>query len=190
MNLPFTLTGEPPWLIVEFEAAQDTLGWSLTAPGFVAARRIAWLEVRNADLTPDLDPVAWVHAKLAARGLEGALAFLTSRDIRRRHIAQTRVGETTASCVATVGLSNGAHVGQRARGGVGTINIFAHVSAPLSVGGFIEALSIVAEARTAAIIATAPFATARLSPAPAPIASSSPRREGNRWPPMQAFIRK
>lgn len=157
MNLPFTLACEPPFLIVTFDAAQDTLGWSLTAPGFVASRRIVWLEVRNADLTPEVDPIALLHEKLSARGLDDALAFLTSRDIRRFHVAQAEVGEVTASCVATIGLSNGEHVAGRGQGrhAFGTINVFAHVSKPSSVSAFVEAVSIVAEARTAAIIATA-----------------------------------
>jgi adenosylcobinamide amidohydrolase len=157
MNLPFALTSDPPFLIVEFELAQRSLGWSPTAPGFVEARRIAWLEVCNADLTPEVDPIAVLREKFSARGLGDALAFMTSRDIRRFHVAQSTVGEATVTSVATVGLSNGEHVGKRARhgGSVGTINVFAHVSKPLSVSAFVEAISIVAEARTAAIIATA-----------------------------------
>ena len=166
MSLPFLLTSEPPFLIVDFDAPQSTLGWSLTAPGFVAARQVAWLEVCNADLTPEVDPIALLRAKFSARGLEGALAFMTSRDIKRFHVSQSTVGEATVTSVATVGLSNGENVGKQAGAshGVGTINIFAHVSKPLSVAAFVEAVSIVAEARTAAIIATAglragPFVT-------------------------------
>ena len=156
MNLPFTLTCEPPFLIVAFAAAQDTLGWSLTAPGFVEARTIAWLEVRNADLTPEVDPITHIREKFTAKGLGDGLGFLTSRDIRRHHLSQSTVGDATATVVATVGLSNGEHVGRPAgRGhGVGTINVLAHVSRPLSVAAFVEAISIVAEARTAAVLAT------------------------------------
>jgi adenosylcobinamide amidohydrolase len=156
-NLPFTLTCEPPLLIVAFGEFQSTLGWSLTAPGFVEARQIAWLEVCNADLTPEVDPLALLRDRFAAKDLGDALAFLTSRDIRRFHVTQSTVGETVATCVATVGLSNGEHVGKRAGAchAVGTVNIFAHISKPLGVSAFVEAISIAAEARTAAIITTA-----------------------------------
>jgi adenosylcobinamide amidohydrolase len=157
MRPPFTLACEPPFLVLRFEAPQTTLGWSITKPGFAKAAEIVWLEVRNEDLACDVDPVALLKESLRARGLEEAVAFMTSRDIRRHHFAQGRAGETTANCVATVGLGNGVRIGarrERAPERVGTINIFVHVSKPLAAGAFVEAVSIATEARTAAILAT------------------------------------
>jgi adenosylcobinamide amidohydrolase len=162
MILPFTLACEPPFLIVEFDATQKTLGWSVTRPGFAAARQIAWLEVRNEDLPRNVDPLLLLRKKLHARDLDEAVAFMTSRDIRQYRVAQSRVGDVTATCVATVGLSNGEHVGkrrQRAVEAVGTINAFVHVSKPLTVGAFVESISIATEARTAAIVATGDLRT-------------------------------
>jgi len=157
MMLPFTLACEPPFLVVQFGATQNTLGWSLTRPGFAATRQIAWLEVRNEDLPRDVDPVSLLKANLRERDLDEAVAFMTSRDIRRYHVAQSRVGDVTATAVATVGLSNGEHVGrrrERAAEAVGTINALVHVSKPLTAGAFVESISIASEARTAAILAT------------------------------------
>jgi adenosylcobinamide amidohydrolase len=164
MILPFTLACEPPFLIVEFDTIQNTLGWSVARPGFAPTRRIAWLEVRNQDLARDVDPLALLRENLHARGFDEAVAFMTSRDIRRFHVAQSRAGDATATCVATVGLSNGEQVGKRRRRAaeaVGTINTFVHVSKPLTVGAFVESISIAAEARTAAILATADLRTDR-----------------------------
>jgi adenosylcobinamide amidohydrolase len=162
MRLPFTLACEPPFLILQFGARQNTLSWSITRPGFAAARQIVWLEVRNKDLPHDVDPISLLRENLHARDLDEAVAFMTSRDIRRFHVAQSRVGEATATCVATVGLSNGEHVGKRrgeAAERVGTINAFVHVSKPLTAGAFVESISIASEARTAAILATGELRT-------------------------------
>lgn len=157
MPLPFTLVCEPPFLILRFDAPQRTLGWSVTRPGFAAARAVAWLEVRNEDLTPDVDPIALLNESLRARDLDDAVAFMTSRDIRRHHVAQMRVGDAAATCVATVGLGNGVRVGERRERAVetvGTINVLVHVSRPLTAGAFVETISIATEARTAALLAT------------------------------------
>jgi len=145
---------EQPWLIVRLPARCMTLGWSLARPGFVETSTIAWLEVRNADLTPDVDPLALLHNRLTARGLDDAVAFMTARDVRRHHVAQRRAEQVEACCVATVGLANGEAVGSRRvfEALPSTINTLVHVSRPLTQAAFIEALSIVAQARTAAIL--------------------------------------
>lgn len=157
MRLPFRLDLEPPFLIVRFQEAQSMLGWSITKPGFSSAREVVWLEVRDDDLALDVDPVAFLKGRLSSRRLTEAAAFMTSREIRHHHLAQSRVGSITVTCVTTVGLSNGARIGYRPRENLsqlGTINTFVHVSRPLSAGAFVEAVSIATEARTAAIMET------------------------------------
>lgn len=147
---------DQPFLIVRLPSVCMTLGWSLSRPGFVEASTIAWLEVRNADLTPDVDPLALLNRKLEQRGLRDAVAFMTSRDVRRHHVAQRHVETVSASCIATIGLANGETVGARRKHVIypGTINTLVHVSQPLSQAAFIEAVSIAAQARTAAILDT------------------------------------
>lgn len=157
MTLPFTLDCEPPFLILRFAERQETLGWSISSPGFAVCDNVVWLEVHDADLAAEVDPRDMLKRRLSAKSLDGALAFLTARHIRRHHVAQSRVGEILATCVTTVGLSNGERVGTRRHSGVrkvGTINTLVHLSCPLSVGAFVEAVSIVAQARTAALIET------------------------------------
>ena len=110
--------------------------------------------MRNRDLGPDVDPRAFLRQKLADLGLPDALALMTSRDIRRWRLRTTNVEGVEAACLTTVGLSNAERVGKRrsVRAIAGTINTLAHVSCALSDGALVEALSIVAEARTAAIL--------------------------------------
>lgn len=131
------------------------LSWSITRPGFQVARRVAWREVRNADLPPSEDPATSIARLMADAGLADAVTLVTSRDIRRYHLAQSTIEGETASCLATVGLSNGERVGQRCSEPVwlpGTINVLLHVSRPLSEAALVETVSIVTEARTAAVL--------------------------------------
>ena len=152
--MPFTLDCAPPFLTLRFAEPQRTLGWSLLHPGFAVARDVVWVEVRNRDLGPSVDPLAFLAARRAEAGLPDALAFMTSRDISRHHRAERTVEGIVATCVTTVGLANAERVGARKLRAphAGTINTLVHVSVPLTDGALVEALSIVAEARTAAIV--------------------------------------
>lgn len=144
-----------PWLEFELGDPMQVLSWAINRPGFVTARRIVWREVRNADLPPDMDVQGWFDSELAAHDLTDAVAFLTSRDVSFHHQHTSRAGDITAQCVATVGLSNAERVGQRVdRSGMdwGTINVAVRLSCGLSQAALIEALSIAAQARTAAVM--------------------------------------
>lgn len=145
---------ERPWLIADLGAPRRVLSWSLNRPGFSEARRIAWREVRNADLSPELDASAWLAAELARARLDDAVCLLTSRDIGASVRAEAVVEGERAEALATVGLGNAERVGSRAieRYAPGTINIAISASAPLSDGAMIEALSLVVEARTLALL--------------------------------------
>lgn len=144
-----------PWLEFDLGQEMQVLSWAVHRPGLVRARRIVWREVRDADLTPDLDAHDWLQAELAARNSVEAVAFLTSRDVGSFTHAVATVGATEAQAVATVGLSNAERVGHRtAPEGEhwGTINIALRLNRRLAEAALIEAMSIAVEARTAAII--------------------------------------
>ncbi len=156
MNDP-VLTLTRPWLAMDLPQEAQVLSWALNRPGFVQAQRILWREVRNADLTPDLDVGEWLNQELAMRHDQQAVTLLTSRDIRAYETAAATVGDYRAYCVATVGLSNAERIGTRLdRSGHdwGTINIAVHVQggAGLSQAGLIETLSIATQARTSAVM--------------------------------------
>lgn len=152
------LSFEPPWLIADLGAPHRTLGWALNRPGFARASRVVWREVRDAELTPELDVARWLAAELDRRGLSEACAMVTSRDLARHVLRSAEVAGARADCVATVGLSNGERVGARTKvssAGWGTINVALRISTPLGDGAMVEALSIAAEARTAAVMEAA-----------------------------------
>ncbi|WP_421996069.1 adenosylcobinamide amidohydrolase [Reyranella sp.] len=151
---PFAVHCAPPFLAVRFAEPQRTLGWSLLHPGFATITDIVWVEVRNADLGPSVDPQAFLRMRLRAAGRPEALGLMTSRDIRRHHLQSRRVDGIAAACLTTVGLANGERVGSRRSPGphAGTINTLLHVATPLDDGALVEALSIAAQARTAALV--------------------------------------
>lgn len=144
-----------PWLEFDFGGEMRVLSWSLNTPGFCTARRILWREVRDTDLTPELDVGPWLSAELTRIDATDAVAFLTSRDVTYFSTATATAGAQTARCVATVGLSNAERIGHRIRDphrNWGTINIAVHLKSALTVAAHIEAISIVAQARTAAVM--------------------------------------
>lgn len=149
------LTLRRPWLEFGLGAGMRVLSWAPHRPGMVSARRILWREVRNADLTPDLDVDAWLDAELRARGALDAVAFLTSRDIGLFTRASARAGGVSAQAVATVGLTNAERIGHRldrADAQWGTINVALRLDAGLNEAALLEAMSIAVEARTAAVM--------------------------------------
>ena len=145
-----------PWLDVPLPSRMRTLGWCLNAPGFGTARTVHWREVRDAEFGPGFDAEAWLAGELARTGRTGP-CFVTSRDVSAFVVRTAAAEGWEAWAVATVGLSNAERIGARARGGgVGTINVLAVADAPLTDGAMVEASSLVAEARTAAVMAAGP----------------------------------
>lgn len=144
-----------PWLEFDLGAEMQVLSHAPHRPGFITARRILWREVRNADLPPHLDARDWLARDLADRGAGDAVCFLTSRAISAFVERRASAGAARAVAVATVGLSNAERVGTRLdRRGQdwGTINIAVRPDRGLTPEALIESLTIVAQARTAAVI--------------------------------------
>jgi adenosylcobinamide amidohydrolase len=144
-----------PWLALDLGTEMPVLSWAVNRPGLVRARRILWREVRNADLPEGLDVNTWLDAELAARDASDAVCFLTSCDIAQVCEARAEADGIRARAVATVGLTNAESVGTRlppAARGWGTINIAVTLSEGLAEAARIEALSIIAQARTAALL--------------------------------------
>jgi len=145
-----------PWLELDLGTRHRVLSWSLNAPGFVDAARIFWREVRNADLPPDMDVSGWLQDQLREKGQPDAVTMLTSRDLDAYETARATVDGVTATCVATVGLSNGERVGARVDRRAkdwGTINLAICLDTALGDAALIETLSIATQARTAAVMA-------------------------------------
>lgn len=150
-----SVTLDRPWLAFDLGAEMSVLNFTLNRPGFVTARRILWREVRNADLTPELDVPVWLNTELAAHGAQDAPCFLTSRDVTAYEVAEATEGHVVATAVATVGLSNAERIGTRMAydpAAFGTINVALRLSVGLTQAALIEVLAIAAQARTVAVM--------------------------------------
>lgn len=142
------------FLEVRFDAPQRTLSWALIGGGFGVHRRVVWHYVRRAELPVDCDPVALLADRLHSRGLDEAVGMLTARDLAPYADASSAAGDAHGRCIATVGLGNALRAGDPVHPApsVGTINVLAAVDVPLTDIGLIEAVAMVAEARTAALL--------------------------------------
>ncbi len=153
--MSLTVEHRAPWLVADLGAEMRMLSWSMSRPGFTTAQRVAWREVRDADLTPDLDVERWLASELAAADLSDALALVTSRSVAKHHRARHTAGKAMVECLATVGLSNAERIGYRrqlAKAGQGTINALAIVTPGLGTAAMVEAIAIAAEAKTTAVL--------------------------------------
>lgn len=134
------LTLRQPWLIADLGAPMRVLSFAPYRPGFALARHILWREVRNADLTPDLDAEAWLSSQVAALDGPPAVAMMTSRSVATYR--QARAGRV--ACTATVGLGNAERVGHRRLPdpselpGYGTINIALRITTDTADSGLTD----------------------------------------------------
>jgi adenosylcobinamide amidohydrolase len=144
----------PGMLICRLAERHRVLSWAITGGGFGEARAVVWCHVTAADLRPPVDPATLLRERLAGAGLPDAVGLLTSRRLET-YIDVTKTHEdTSARCVATVGLSNSLRAGDApgTPSTFGTINLLCRLSHPLTDEGMIEALAIAAEAKTLAIV--------------------------------------
>jgi len=144
------------WLIVDFERPQVMLSWAIHQGGKTNAKTVAWYQVDAGEFGHVTDPKAFLRQKLQAASIPDAVGLLTSANLGAYVETEKISGVLSATCIATVGLSNALRVGDPIRttvpSKIGTINILCHVSMPLTEEAHLEALSLVAEARSAAVL--------------------------------------
>lgn len=149
-----------PWLLVAFGGPHRVAGWPVVGPAWGEAEAAAILQVRDADLPPEIDPADHFRARARADGVAAGLGLMTAAEVGRYASARRAAPGGWATAVATAGLGNGesvvpgdAPMVTAPPHRVGTINVIAVLPRPLGDGALLEALSLVAEARTAAVLA-------------------------------------
>lgn len=142
------------WLTVEFTKPYSCLSWAVCGGGHRMARHVLWHQVRNEDLPQNIDPGIFLKTKLQERGFPKAVAMLTSADLSHYQDVVRTQNEVNVRCLATVGMSNALRIGDPSTQMVlaGTINLLCAISVPLAKSSMTEALSLVVEARTAAVL--------------------------------------
>jgi adenosylcobinamide amidohydrolase len=161
-NMEMTL--QDKWLIARFREPQRIVSWAVVGGGWTKSRAVAWHQITNADLKPDIDPEKFLRKRLEQISLADAVGFLTSAPLERYSDVEKAGGDFRVRAIATVGLSNALRIGDspsvrissRASESfplpVGTINILCCLSTPLTEEAQLEALSLAAEARTTAVL--------------------------------------
>jgi adenosylcobinamide amidohydrolase len=143
------------WLVWDLGRMHKTLGWTVVGGGMSRHQKIVWYQIRDQDLRPPVRPESFLESQLDDHGLGGSAAFLTSADLDLFSLqVSTFVEDTEATVVATVGLGNALRIGDPPgpSGRIGTINIACTVTRPLSLKAELEVLSLMTEARTAAML--------------------------------------
>jgi adenosylcobinamide amidohydrolase len=143
-----------PLMVVRFPEPRVCWSWAIVNGSCTVSPAVAWYFLQSQEYPELCDARTFLRDKLQAADLSDAVGLLTSR--KRYGQVETTASHSgmRASCVATVGLSNGMRVGDGPTfiPSAGTINLLCEVDARLSDECALEALSIAAEARTAAVI--------------------------------------
>lgn len=141
-------------LVARFARRQRFLSWAIVGGGLSAGSEVAWCQVMDGDLTPDVDARALLADRLARASVPEAVGLLTSSDVGRHVEHAAVVGELEARCVVTVGLGNRLRAGDppTAERPIGTINVLCALSRALTEHAMIEATALCAEARTVAVL--------------------------------------
>lgn len=158
MNSPFKQElHDDRWLSVDLRSPHQILSWAIIGGGLQKSQHVVWHRVGNHDLPLDVDPVELYQNRLKEREMPGnVIGFLTSARLFNHSIEDSFEDDLWVRCLATVGLGNAVRVGERLNekqhARVGTINLLLQTSAPLTERAMIEAMSIIAEARTLAVM--------------------------------------
>lgn len=151
-----TLSACGRWLEVDLGAPHRTVGWTLIGGGRGQTQRVFWHSVSAADLPREVDAKQLFEDRRRQRaGNTDGVGFLTGCALAEFVERRCDHGPLWARCIATVGLRNALRIGDPPSAGTSspnTINILVQTSRALSEGASLEALSLVAEARTLAVL--------------------------------------
>lgn len=141
---------------IKFRQPQRVVSFAPYRPGLCDAGSVAILQVKNADLPLGRDPLELLGARMAKLDAAG-VGMLTSRRVTSVEWARCAHAGSSARAFVTAGMSNAVRIADTPGPlvGLGTINIVAQLDVPLADGALIEALSLVAEARTLAVLESA-----------------------------------
>jgi adenosylcobinamide amidohydrolase len=144
------------WLEVDLCIPHSTVGWTLIGGGRRQTQRVFWHQVSHAELLPEVDAKLFFEERRKewTADTQGA-GFLTGCSLAEFVDDTKKRGQLSTRCVATIGLRNAVRIGDLPCSGTfspGTINILLQTSCPLTECASLEALSLVAEARTSAVL--------------------------------------
>lgn len=149
-------------LVADLGSPHRVLSHAVFNGGFRTARFLINQQVYERDKGRD-DAAVTLKARAKALGLSvGVVGMMTGADVTLRRLAKAKRGLTCAHAVATAGLFNGGFIGERGSfdearhvGSLpkpGTINLWVTLNQALTDTAMIEALALLAHARTVAVL--------------------------------------
>lgn len=143
------------WLVVSFDELQETRSWAIYGGSRKVTQTVVWYQVNKGDLGISVDAKEFAKNLFSQNGYENSVGLLTGASLNRYADIQKTAGNLSVRSIGTIGMSNALRVGDPIGRlePVGTINLLCAVSVPLTEEAFLEAISLVVEARTAAILA-------------------------------------
>lgn len=137
-----------------FSHEMDFLSWAIIGGGVGTGKQVYFRRINNNELPIHLDPKEVLKSKMEADGFENGVGFLTSAVLKNVTHVKKRKNNLEAEILTTVGMGNSLRVGDPAKNSirVGTINILLAVNQPLSLNARLEAMNLISEARTLAVM--------------------------------------
>ncbi len=138
---------------IHFDNPKRFLSWAIVGGGESIGSDIYWAKVHEKELPLHLDPIEVLKRRMKNDDIEG-IGLMTSAKIEDPSVSFFEKSGIQVKCLSTVGMGNALCVGDPARNypRVGTINMILSVNCALSMNARLEAMSIMSEARTLAVL--------------------------------------
>lgn len=144
-------------LVATFKSPWEALSWAPRGGGNTTSTSYCCLQVDNSDLPLEVEPQTVIDRFVSAASIVSPVVTLTSADIGAFCTAHASEQDVTAFVLVTTGFANALRVGELAPPPVtrplpDTINIACWLNRSLTLEARLEALSIIAQARTLSVL--------------------------------------
>lgn len=145
-------------LALTFDNDMNFLSWAIVGGGFTRGRKVFWSKVKSDELPRHLSPREVLLRKISEEGIEeNIIGFMTSAQLDDYVCITKKLNDFSASTLCTVGMGNALRVGDAGKNylairSVGTINIACSFNRSMTREALLEAMSIIIEARTLAVL--------------------------------------
>jgi adenosylcobinamide amidohydrolase len=130
------------------------VSWAVVNGGARFRAVVGWYFVQKDELKNVPSASSYLKSRMVDSGIKGAVGMITGRRLHAYVEERGELDDAICHVVLTAGFSNALRAGDPPshRPKAGTINILCWLSKPLNPAASLEALALVAEARTAAIL--------------------------------------
>lgn len=144
-------------ILVSFERPMLCSSWAIKGGGFRVCTQVVNMKVSSEDLRPPVEAIDVLNHYCDSKSWSDSIVgLMTSANIKEYTQATIKEKNLEISALVTSGMGNARRIGDptsvSGRIGLGTINIICWSNTSVSRDAHFEAMSIIAEARTAAVL--------------------------------------